>query len=154
MKPLATLAAFLAGTFAAAIPGAFCRPGDWYANLRRPPFAPPNWVFGPVWTLLYIAIATAGWLVWRHPQRDRARPLLLLWAVQMTLNALWTVLFFGLHAPGLALIEIVALLAAIAAFILFALPLVPLAAALFVPYLAWVAFATLLNAAFWRLNPG
>lgn len=149
-----TLAGFLLLTFAVSavatrvtlpqIPG-------WYADLVKPSFTPPNWVFGPVWTTLYILIATAAWLVWRtgDPARGWA---LVAWGVQLVLNLGWSLLFFGAHRPGLALVDVVFLLLAIAATMLLFAPLSRLAALLLAPYLAWVAYATAITAAVWRLN--
>jgi tryptophan-rich sensory protein len=123
----------------------------WYADLHRPSWSPPNWLFGPVWTVLYILMAVAVWLVWRKGGSG-ARPAILLWAVQLVLNGVWTPIFFGLHEIGWALADIVALWAAIgataAAFRRVSRP----AAGLMLPYLAWVTFATVINYALWRMN--
>lgn len=144
------LAIFLVGVvgMGSAI-GLLTQPGDWYAGLAKPGFNPPNWLFAPVWTLLYVMIAIAGWLVWLDlPDSTAMR----LWLVQVALNFLWSPVFFGLHSIGLALAIIVLLLAAILGFIAAAWRRKPAAAALFVPYAAWVGFATLLNASIWQLN--
>lgn len=120
-----------------------------YQSLDQPAFAPPGWLFGPVWTALYVTIALAGWLVWRQVGIDRA---MAPYAVQLVLNACWTPLFFAAGWYGAALVEIVVLLAAIGVTIaMFARRSKP-AALLLVPYAAWVAFATCLNAAIWWLN--
>jgi len=124
----------------------------WYPTLTRPVFAPPNWVFGPVWTALYAMMGVASWLVWRAPDRPRARHALALYSLQLLLNLAWSWLFFGLRQPLAALVEIVALLTLIALTTLRFAPLSRAAAALMMPYLAWVSFATLLNAGFWWLN--
>lgn len=150
MRPIATLVLFLLLAFAAAAVGGFFAPGPWYAALDKPVWTPPGWVFGPVWTALYLMIGIAGWLLWKAG--SPARFALALWGLQLGLNALWSPLFFGLEAPGAALVMIVLLLAAIAATVAVARRTVPVAAWLLVPYLAWVAFATALNAAIWRLN--
>ena len=121
----------------------------WYATLAKPSFNPPNWIFAPVWTTLYVLMAIAAWLVWR---RGNARTPLVLFALQLVLNSAWSLLFFGLHRVDLALIDIVLLLAAIAATALSFRPRSAVAALLLVPYLAWVSFATVLNFAIWRLN--
>lgn len=128
--------------------GILTAPGDWYAALEKPAFNPPNWVFGPVWTLLYIMIGVAGWLVWKI----RDARLQTIWWTQLALNFLWSPVFFGAQMLGLALVVILALLAAILTFILSARRPAPVAAALFLPYAAWVAFASLLNAALFVLN--
>jgi tryptophan-rich sensory protein len=121
----------------------------WYAGLAKPSFNPPAWIFGPVWTALYILMAVATWLVWRC---GNARTALRLFAAQLLLNALWSPLFFGLKRIDLALLDIVLLLAAILATSIAFGRRSRLAALLFVPYLAWVAFATVLNFTLWRLN--
>ena len=121
--------------------------GGWYESLAKPPFNPPNWIFPPVWTALYVLIAIAGWRTFEH---DRASAAMKLWWTQLALNFLWTPVYFGAHRIGLALAMILALLAAILAFIAAARD--RLAAGLFVPYALWVAFAALLNASIWWLN--
>jgi benzodiazapine receptor len=124
----------------------------WYAALHKPSWNPPNRVFGPVWTLLYLMMAVAAWLVWRTAGWPAARPALAHFAVQLVLNVGWSVVFFGLHRPGWALVEIVALWGAILATLLLFRPINPLAALLLAPYLLWVSFASVLNFAVWRLN--
>jgi tryptophan-rich sensory protein len=122
----------------------------WYASLTKPSWNPPNWLFGPVWTALYICMTVAAWLVWRQ---GGARGPLTLFAVQLALNAAWSWLFFGFHLPGAAFVEILVLLAAIAATTVVAFwPKSKAAGILMVPYLAWVAFASVLNFAIWRMN--
>jgi tryptophan-rich sensory protein len=123
---------------------------DWYPALAKPFFNPPPWVFAPAWTLLYILMAVAAWRVWRTG--PMARPALLLFGLQLALNLLWSVLFFGLRSPGLALAEVVLLWLAIAATALSFRPHDKTAAVLMLPYLAWVSFAAVLNAAIWYLN--
>jgi tryptophan-rich sensory protein len=148
---MAAVLVFLAVVAAAALLGTQFQPGAWYAGLAKPAWTPPNWVFGPVWTILYIAIAIAGWLVWRRTRR--MSPALWFWSAQIVLNAAWSWLFFGLQRPGLALVDIGLLLAAIAGFILAARRESLAAAVLFVPYLLWVGYASALNLAIWRMNP-
>ena len=126
--------------------------GSWYQQLRKPPFNPPNWVFAPVWTTLYIAMAVAAWRVWRERGVQGARSALALFALQLALNLGWSVLFFGFRQIGAALVEILLLLGVIAATALAFRRVDGIAALLLVPYAAWVAFATLLNAALWHLN--
>ncbi len=129
--------------------GFSARPGDWYARLAKPSFNPPNWVFAPVWTLLYVLISIAGWRTFEQAPTSAA---MALWFVQLLLNFAWSPVFFRAHRPGAALAVVAAMLGVIVAFI--ALQWTPdrIAALLFVPYAAWVAFAGLLNAAVWRLN--
>jgi len=129
--------------------GAATAPGDWFAGLVKPPFNPPNWVFGPVWTLLYLAIAVAGWRCWRH---DRAGVAMKIWYAQMLVNFSWSPVFFVAHRIDLALGIILVLLGTIAAFIAVSWRRDRLSALLFVPYAAWVSFAALLNASFLYLN--
>jgi tryptophan-rich sensory protein len=125
----------------------------WYPTLVRPSFAPPAWVFGPVWTALYVMMGVASWLVWRkrHAQ-PAARGALSFYAVQLLLNLAWSWIFFDLHQPLAALVEITVLLVAIALTTLRFRAVSGAAAALMLPYLAWVSFATALNAGFWWLN--
>ena len=129
--------------------GGLTVPGGWYAGLVKPSFNPPAWLFGPVWKVLYVLIAIAGWRVW---QRDRSGWPMKLWWAQLALNFLWTPVFFGAHQLGLALVVILLMLAAILAFIATAWRLDRVAAWLFVPYAAWVAFASVLNGSIWMLN--
>lgn len=147
-SPLALLG-FLAATAATAFFASRFEPGQWYETLTKPPWTPPDWLFAPVWALLYLGIAVAGWLVWREAPRTLSAPLAL-WVAQLVLNAAWSWLFFGLHRPGAALVDIVLLLAAILAFIVAARPVSRAAAWLFVPYALWVGYATTLNLYIWR----
>jgi tryptophan-rich sensory protein len=129
--------------------GALTGPDAWYTTLAKPSFNPPNWVFAPVWSTLYVLIGIAGWLVWA---RDRSGPSMALWWAQLVLNFLWSPAFFSLHRIDLALVVIVLLLTAIWAFVAVTARRQPAAALLFVPYGLWVGFATVLNAALWALN--
>jgi translocator protein len=135
---------------AAALFGGMFTPGEWYASLEKPSWNPPSWVFGPVWTILYVMIAIAGWLAWRN--RDRSKLPITLWGGQLLLNALWSWLFFGREQPGLAFVDIVILWLLIATFIVSAWRISRAASLLFVPYALWVGFAAALNFAIWRLN--
>jgi len=141
---------FLLLCVATASLGVLFPPGEWYAALAKPAWTPPNWLFGPVWSVLYLMIAVSGWLIWRAsgPSAPMA-----LWAGQLLLNALWSPLFFGLHRPALALVDIGALWVLIVGTIVAAWPVQRVAAALLVPYGVWVSYAAALNAALWRLNP-
>ncbi|MDP2332998.1 MAG: TspO/MBR family protein [Reyranella sp.] len=124
----------------------------WYPTLAKPSFNPPSWVFGPVWTALYILMAVAAWRVWRAADRDSARGPLTVFALQLALNLGWSVAFFGLQKIGLAVAVIVALdLVVLSTAVLFR-RIDAAAALLLAPYLAWIAFATALNIAIWRLN--
>ncbi len=141
---------FLACAFAAASTGYFFPPGEWYAGLEKPFFSPPNWVFGPVWTTLYVMMSVAAWLVWKETGW-RARPIGL-WFGQIALNALWTPLFFGLHWLGIALVEMALLWLLILLTLLSFRAVSRLASWLMAPYLAWVSFAWFLNLSLWWLN--
>lgn len=129
--------------------GALTAPGEWYAALEKPPFNPPAWVFAPVWTLLYVMIAVAGWRVWRIEGGGAA---MAAWWVQLALNFIWSPVFFVAQNPLLALVVILVLLGAILAFVALARRLDRPAALLFLPYAGWVSFAALLNAAIVWLN--
>lgn len=129
--------------------GYLTTPGDWYAQLAKPAFNPPGWVFGPVWTALYIAIAIAGSRTWQRYAGGRA---MRLWWIQLGLNFLWSPVFFLAHWIGPALGVIVALLVTTVAFVAASWHRDRTAAWLFVPYAAWVAFASVLNGAIWILN--
>jgi len=124
----------------------------WYAGLAKPSWNPPNWLFGPVWSVLYVCMATAAWLVWRKGGWAQARRALSLFALQLALNGAWSWLFFGLHRPGAAFVELVALLAAILATTIAFWGRSLAAGILMLPYLGWVAFASVLNFSIWRLN--
>jgi tryptophan-rich sensory protein len=124
-------------------------PGEWYAHLQKPAFSPTNWIFAPVWTVLYVLIAIAGWRVWQR--EARALPMTLWW-VQLALNFLWSPTFFAAHRIGLALAIVLLLLAVILAFIAASWRLDRVAALLFAPYAVWVAFASVLNASILMLN--
>ena len=125
---------------------------DWYMSLRKPTWQPPSWLFGPVWTALYIAMAVAAWLVWKEAGFDGAAGALTLFFIQLALNLAWSGVFFALRAPGWALVEIVALWIAILATTALFFRHSTWAGALMVPYLLWVTFAAALNAAIVRLN--
>lgn len=147
---LPSLLLFVALVALAASAGALFEPGAWYQHLSKPAWNPPDVVFAPVWTVLYVAIAVAGWLVWRR--RGRMVPALHLWLAQLVLNWMWSFLFFGLHRPDLALVDIALLLVTIFGFIFSARRHSAVASWLFVPYALWVGFASSLNFAIWQLN--
>jgi len=156
-RDLLGLLGFIVLCFAAAGLGGYwtapsVSPGGWYCQIAKPSWTPPSWLFGPVWTALYLAMAVAGWLVWRRGGWAAHRGALVLFLVQLTLNAIWSGLFFGLHSPGLAMIEILLLWTAILLTALAFFRVSRLAGWLLVPYLLWVSFASVLNFAVWRLN--
>jgi tryptophan-rich sensory protein len=143
---------FAASCFVAAAMGAIFRPGEWYRRLDKPHWRPPDWLFAPVWAVLYVAIAVSGWLVWREAGIAGAALPLTVYALQLLLNAAWTPIFFGLKRPDLGLAEIGLLWVAIVATIMLFHPVSPTAAWLLVPYLAWVSFASALTHSVWRRN--
>jgi len=148
----AALVGWLLLTFSAAATGAFVSTDGWYVELAKPAWNPPDWLFGPVWTVLYIMMAVAAWLVWQRGGWKVQRGPLTLYLVQLALNALWTPLFFGLQRPGLAFAEILVLLVAILATIAAFWRVRLIAALLLIPYALWASFATVLNFTLWRLN--
>lgn len=152
MKNTVALVISIALVAAVAAFGGRFGPGAWYAQLAKPPWTPPNWLFGPAWTVLYILMAIAAWLIWKADDFRSVRVPLLFYAVQLVLNALWSLAFFGLHRIGLALADIVALWGAILVTVLLFWRVRVPAAVLLIPYLGWVAFAGFLNYSLWRLN--
>jgi benzodiazapine receptor len=145
-------ALFLLLVFVVAATGALFPPGDWYAALEKPPGTPPPWVFGPVWTVLYIAIAVAGARLWRAGASSARSRALRLYAAQLMLNAAWSWLCFGVHDLGWALVDISLLLVSIGLLVRAARPVASEAALLLVPYALWVSYATWLNAGLFWLN--
>jgi translocator protein len=155
LKNVLALAGFLLATALAAGIGGIATAesvGSWYVTLNKPSWNPPGWVFGPAWTLLYLLMSVAAWRVWRVRDRPGARTTLALHGAQLVLNAGWSILFFGLRSPGLALIEIALLWSLLAVLQRAFWRLDRPAAWLWMPYLAWVSFATALNASIWWLN--
>ncbi|MEU8227862.1 TspO/MBR family protein [Kribbella sp. NPDC048915] len=138
-------------TAAASVVGALSASGtsSEYRSLDRPAWAPPSWLFGPVWTVLYIAIAVAGWLVWR---RYGVTAALVPWVVQLALNVAWTPIFFGAGEYGWAAVDIVALWFAVGATVVVFLRAHRLAGLLLIPYWLWVAYASALNLSIWWNN--
>lgn len=148
------LAFFLALTFGAAFLGSFFTStsvDSWYRELAKPTWTPPGWIFGPVWTLLYLAMAIAAWLVWRRAASN-ASMALVLFGIQLVLNTAWSALFFGLQNPGLAFVNIVLLWSAIVGTMIAFWRIAAVAGWLFLPYIIWVSFATALNFAIWQMN--
>ena len=129
--------------------GLLTLPGEWYAGLEKPWFNPPNWIFGPAWTLLYIMIAIAGWRVYLRAPSGLAMKF---WWMAQALNFIWSPVFFTAQQLGIALFIVLTMLAAILAFIARARNIDRTASLLFAPYAAWVAFASLLNASLYLLN--
>ena len=152
MKNTLALIGWILLCFAAAAAGAAFTTGDWYILLNKPSWSPPGWVFGPVWTLLYTMMAIAAWRVWKLGGFTQQRRPLTMFLVQLALNAIWTPLFFGLRQLGLAFVEIIVMWFAILATIIMFRRVSPAAAWLLVPYLLWVAFASVLNGVLWWMN--
>ncbi len=126
--------------------------GTWYQDLAKPAFNPPDWLFAPVWTTLYLLMAVSAWRVWRQAGLRGGRTALVAFGVQLALNLVWSTAFFGLRMPGAALVVVLLLLAAIAVTLRLFWTADRTAGLLLVPLLAWVGFATVLNAAIWWLN--
>ncbi|PRX06546.1 UNVERIFIED_ORG: TspO/MBR related protein [Martelella mediterranea] len=151
MKNILIHAAFIVGVVVAGfIVGIVNIPGEWYQSLAKPPFNPPNWVFAPAWSLLYVLIGWAGARLFIA--RRETSGALTLWTALLVLNLAWSPLFFGMEMPAAAFVVVVALLAGILLFVARTWNKDRLSAALFLPYAAWVAFATLLNGAIVYLN--
>ncbi|MEO5713033.1 MAG: TspO/MBR family protein [Luteolibacter sp.] len=144
------LAGFIVVTFCAPLFGIFGKPGAWYAGLNTPSWNPPPWIFGPVWSLLYLLMALAAWLVWKRGGWGRP---LTFYFIQLALNAAWTPIFFGAHRLGWALMEIILLWFAILLTAVRFFPVSKPAGWMLVPYVLWVAFAAFLNFTLWRMNP-
>ncbi|MEM8949477.1 MAG: TspO/MBR family protein [Pseudomonadota bacterium] len=144
------LAVFVVLVVITAVSGAVYKPGEWYDTLEKPSWTPPDWAFPVVWSILYLMIAVAGWLVWEKVGWSLA---IVLWGAQLVLNATWSWLFFGRRRMDQAFIDVTLLWLCIAAFIIVAWPISTLAAVLFLPYLLWVTIAGALNRTVWRMNP-
>ena len=139
--------------FTAASTGIFVTIDGWFTRLNTPSWNPPAWVFGPVWTVLYLMMGVAAWLVWSQGGWKAQRLPLGLFLIQLVLNAAWTPLFFGMHRIGLALIDIAMLWLSLSATVIAFWQVNRPAGWLLVPYLAWVSFAAVLNFTLWRMNP-
>lgn len=157
MRSVPALILFIVVVYAAAGIGSLFTAqsvNDWYVALSKPSWNPPSWVFGPVWTVLYGMMGVAAWLVWLRRREVSVTLPLVLFFVQLALNVVWSLLFFGLQSPGAAFLEIIVLWLAIAATLLAFWRVAPLAGALFIPYILWVSFAAVLNYTIWQLNAG
>ncbi|MEO7934729.1 MAG: TspO/MBR family protein [Dokdonella sp.] len=150
MKQWKSLIVFFVLVAGVALIGGMSTPDAWYAGLQKPSFNPPNWIFGPAWTLLYALMAIAAWRVYRVAGFGLA---IGLWLAQLLVNAIWSPLFFAMHRIDLALFDIVLLDVLVIATIAVFFRRDRIAGWLMTPYLAWIAFATTLNAAIWTLNP-
>lgn len=152
LESIIALGVFVLANFAAASSGAIFKPGEWYRTLSKPSWTPPDWLFGPAWTVLFIMIAVSGWLVWREAGLAGAAVPLAIYAVHLVLNAAWSALFFGMKRPDLAFFELCVFWLSIAATIAAFFPVSATAAYLLLPYLGWVTFAGALNFSLWRRN--
>ncbi len=151
-RPLLSLLAWLALCFGVASVGALFTPGEWYAGLARPPWTPPDWLFAPVWTALYLMMAVAAWVVWLRRRQHWAQPALIAFLFQLLLNGLWSWLFFGEQAVGLALVDILLLVLVLTVTTGLFFQVSRAAGWLMVPYLLWVLYASTLNAGIWVMN--
>lgn len=124
----------------------------WYAGLQKPSFNPPNWLFGPVWTLLYLLMGISVYVIWKQPASSTRNTALTFFMIQFILNFCWSIIFFNQHQLGWALVEIIIMWVAILVTIIWFGKLSSVAAWLLVPYILWVSFASLLNGAIWKLN--
>lgn len=151
-RDIGGLVAWLALSLLVGLSGMTFQPGTWYLGLAKPTWTPPGWLFGPVWTYLYITMAIAAWLVWRTGPLKRTRYALTAYIAQLALNALWSWVFFGMHRIGWAFIEIAVLFVAIVVTAGLFRSHSRTAVYLLLPYLAWVGFASVLNFQIWHLN--
>ena len=126
---------------------------DWYTHLQKPVFTPPGWIFGPVWSLLYLSIGISAWLIWREGGFSQNSVPLIIFGIQLLLNISWSIIFFGLRQPGYAFGEIILLWLAILLTLVTFWRIKPIAGILLIPYLVWVSFAGFLNYSIWKLNP-
>lgn len=149
MQSWISLLPFIAAVVVVAVSGAVFMPGDWYKTLNKPAWTPPDWLFAPAWSVLYLMIAVAGWLVW---QEDGFGLSLGIWSLNLVLNASWSWLMFGRHDIRAALMDALAMVITIIGFIVSAWPISGTAAVLFLPYLAWTIFAAALNWAILNRN--
>ena len=143
---------FVLANFAAATSGAVFTPGQWYEGLNKPSWRPPNWLFPPVWLVLYVVIGTSGWLVWRDTEPGTRMLPMTIYFVHLALNFLWSAIFFGLKRPGWAFCEIILLWSTLVAMMVVFYPINQTAALILIPYLCWVSFAGCLNFKVWELN--
>lgn len=125
---------------------------NWYLELNKPGWTPPGWIFGPVWTILYILMAVAAWLIWRNDRKITGKLSLKIYLIKMVCNGLWSYLFFGLHQIGLAFLDIIVLLVLLIWVIILFYKEKKSAGIILIPYLIWVSFASVLNLSIWLLN--
>jgi tryptophan-rich sensory protein len=152
LPSITVLFGFIGACFLAATSGALFRPGEWYEHLRKPVWRPPNWLFAPAWSVLYLTIAISGWLVWRRTGFTGAAVPFTIYGISLLFNAAWPAFFFGLRRPDLAFVELMLLWFSIVAVIWAFYPVERNAALLLLPYIAWVTFAGALNLTIWQMN--
>jgi translocator protein len=140
--------------FLTALIGSRFTPGEWYLQLQKPTWTPPGYLFGPVWSFLYLTMGVAAWLVWKRAEFAGARVAFILFIGQLALNGMWSWIFFGLHKPGIAFAEILVLWGMILGTLIAFWQKSPPAGILLTPYLIWVSFAAALNFAIWQMNKG
>ena len=132
--------------------GVYFKPGDWYMEILKPEWTPPGWIFGPVWTMLYISMGIALWLVWESRGKTNIKLPLIAFSIQLILNALWSWIFFGVHNLFVSVIEILFLLTMIIGTIYLFMKIKKVAGLILIPYALWVSFASYLNYTIWTLN--
>ena len=139
-------------SFLPAIVGGFFKPGNWYLEIIKPEWTPPGWIFGPVWFFLYFCMGIAAFLIWESKKNKQIKLPIIVFILQLLLNALWSWIFFGLHNLGLSVFEIIVLWVMIGATIILFYRVNKIAGLILIPYLLWVSFATILNYNIWILN--
>lgn len=151
-KDLLGLAFWVALTFSVAALASQFEPGEWYTNIAKPTWTPPGWVFGPVWSILYLSMGVSAWLIWRQRHKTKVYRPLAFYIAQLAINGIWSWLFFGRQWIGLALIDLVALVILVAITVVMFLRVHRTAGLLLLPYLLWISFASALNFQIWRMN--
>jgi len=139
-------------TFGVAYVSSQFEPGPWYATISKPPWTPPGWVFGPVWSLLYLSMSISAWLVWRSRARKAVALPLGIYVLQLIANGLWSWFFFGRQLIGVALVDLLALVLVVSINLVLFFRIDRKAGTLLIPYLLWISFAAALNYQIWRLN--
>ena len=152
IKEIVGLVGWIAVCIIASSSGILTPPDEWYSELNKPLWNPPNFIFGPVWATLYFMMAVSAWLIWKRGGWNQQRSPLIIFLTQLVLNSLWSPLFFGMHEPGWALFNIILLLISIIATIIKFLCESKTAALFLIPYLVWVIFASILNYNLWKMN--
>lgn len=152
LQSLLGLLGWIGVCFLPSLTAIFVSVDGWYSTIQKPTWNPPSWLFGPVWTTLYLLMGISAWLVWRTGGWERNSVALSLFCIQLVLNAAWTPLFFGAHQLGWAFTELCVLCGLVAATIFHFISIHKVAAALLIPYLCWISFAAFLNFTVWQMN--